>query len=83
MAEHLKQNRVEVTHDLVSLRYVSLRKRVFWGGECWGEGSHLKAFLDLSWAELTLTGAQGLWELFAYLPVFYNLNMFIWVEKDP
>ena len=51
MAEHLKKNRVEVTHDLVSLRYVSLRKRFFFGGggECWGEGSHLKAFLDLSW----------------------------------
>ena len=32
MAEHLKKNRVEVTHDLVSLRYVSLRKRFFLGG---------------------------------------------------
>ena len=51
MAEHLKKNRVEVTHDLVSLRYVSLRKRFFFGGggEGWGGGSHLKAFLDLSW----------------------------------
>ena len=32
MAEHLKKNRVEVTHDLVSLRYVSLRKRFFFFG---------------------------------------------------
>ena len=32
MAEHLKKNRVEVTHDLVSLRYVSLRKRFFFLG---------------------------------------------------
>ena len=29
MVEHLKKNIVEVAHDLVSLRYVSLRKRFF------------------------------------------------------
>ena len=32
MAEQLKKNRVEVTHELVSLRYVSLCKRFLLGG---------------------------------------------------
>ena len=49
MAEHLKKNRVEVTHDLVSLRYVSLRKRVFLGGGVLRRGKSLKG---ISWFEL-------------------------------
>ena len=49
MAEHLKKNRVEVTHDLVSLRYVSLRKSFFWGGGVLRRGKSLKV---ISWFEL-------------------------------
>ena len=51
MAEHLKKNRVEVTHDLVSLRYVSLRKRFFLGG---GGGvlRRGKSLKGISWFEL-------------------------------